>query len=96
MINKCKDSYSSIANLIFLSWLTDIKGCIQDRKFTQWEAIKLVKDFTAGCAQDGVTFYMGMVAENKQTFKGFISHLISIFQSGETVSDLISEFYGQA
>ena len=39
---------------------------------------------------------MGMVVEEQQTFKGLIQHLKNAFQSGKTISKLISDFYGQA
>ena len=57
-------------------------------------SIQLVKDFTAERAQDEVEFYMGMVAEEDQSFEGLINHLCDAFLSGETLSELISDFYG--
>ena len=36
---------------------------------------------------------MGMVEEDQQTFEGLVQHLKNGFQSGETVSELISNFY---
>ena len=47
------------------------------------------------CARDEVEFYMGMIAEEDQSFKGLIDHLCDAFQSGTTLSELISDFYGQ-
>ena len=61
---------------------------------TEREAIQLVKDFTAKRAHDEVEFYMGMIADNQQTFDGLVNHLKNAFQLGETVSELISDFYG--
>ena len=61
---------------------------------TEREAIKLVKDFTAERAHDEVEFYMGMIADEQQSFDGLVNHLKNAFQSGETVSELISDFYG--
>ena len=40
-----------------------------------------MKDFTAEHARDEVEFYMGMVADDQQTFKGPIKHLKNAFQS---------------
>ena len=62
---------------------------------TEREAIQLVKDFTAERAHNEVEFYMGMIADDLQTFDGLVDHLKNAFQSGETVSELISDFYGQ-
>ena len=35
-----------------------------------------------------------MTADDQQTFNGLVNHLKNAFQSGETVSKLISDFYG--
>ena len=58
--------------------------------------MQLIKDFTAEHARSEVEFYMGMVAEQQQTFKGLTQHLKNAFQSGKTISELISDFYGWA
>ena len=68
-----------MANLIFQSWLKDIKVNVKDWNLTEREAILLVKDFTPKCACDKVEFYMGMVAEEQQTFDGLINHCKSAF-----------------
>ena len=93
-ISKLKGGYSSSAGLIFQSWLKDIH--VEDRQLMQREAIQLVKDFTADQAQDEVELYMCMVAEEDQSFEGLIDHLCDAFQLGETLSELISDFYGQS
>ena len=58
------------------------------------EAIQLVKDFTAQCAYHEVECYMGMVAEDHQTFEGIVQYLKNTFQFGETISEIIRDFYG--
>ena len=95
-IRTLKGGYSSSARLIFKAWLKDICVCVEDRRLTQREAIQLVKDFTVECAWDEVEFYMGMMAEEDQPFEGLIDHLHDAFQSGETLSELISNFYAQS
>ena len=95
-INKLKGGYSATANLIFQSWLKDIRVHVEDRNLTEREAMQLVKDFTAEGARNEVEFYMGMVADEKQTFEGLVQHLKNAFQSGETTSELISDFYARA
>ena len=95
-INKLKGGYSATANLIFQSWLKDIRVHVEERNLSQREAIQLVKDFTAEHARDEVEFYMGMVADDQQTFEGLVQHLKNAFQSGETTSKLISDFYARA
>ena len=93
-INKLKGGYSATANLIFQSWLKDINAHVEDQNLTEREAIQLVKDFPAERAHDEVEFYMGMIADEQQSFDGLVKHLKNAFQSGETVSELISDFYG--
>ena len=93
-INKLKGGYSATANLIFQSWLKDINIHVKDQNLTEREAIQLVKDFTPERAHDEVEFYMGMTADDQQTFNGLVNHLKNAFQLGETVSELISDFYG--
>ena len=36
---------------------------------------------------------MGMITDDQQTFDGLVNHLKNAFQSGEIVSELISDFY---
>ena len=95
-INKVKGGYSATANLIFQLWLKDINAHIEDQNLTEREAIQLVKDFTAERAHDEVEFYMGMIADEQQSFDGLVNHLKNAFQLGETVSELISNFYGRS
>ena len=95
-INKLRGGYSATANLIFQSWLKDIRVHVEDRNLSQREAMQLVKDFTAEHARDEVEFYMGMVTDDQQTFEGLVQHLKNAFQSGETTSELISNFYARA
>ena len=95
-INKLKGGYSAMANLIFQSWIKDIRVHVEDRNLTEREAMQLVKDFTSEHAGNEVEFYMGMVVDEQQTFEGLVQHLKNAFQSGETTSELISDFYARA
>ena len=95
-INKLKGGYSATANLIFQSWLKDINAHVEDRNLTEREAIQLVKDFTADRARNEVEFYMGMIADKQQSFDGLVNHLKNAFQLGETMSELISDFYSRS
>ena len=78
-INKLKDGYSAKANLIFQSWLRDIRVHVEDQNLMEREAMQLSKDFTAECAHDEVDLYMGMVTEDQPTFEGLIQHLKNAF-----------------
>ena len=85
-ISKLNGGYSSSAGLIFQSWLKDIHIHVEDRRLKQREAMQLVKDFTTEHAWDEVEVYMGMIAEEDQSFKGLIDHLHDAFQSGMSSS----------
>ena len=95
-INKLKGGYSATANLIFQSWLKDIRVHVEDRNLSEREAMQLIKDFTAEHARNEVEFYMGMVADDQQTFQSLVQHLKNAYQSKETTSELISNFYARA
>ena len=82
--------------MIFQLWLKDVRDHVEDQNLIEREAMQLVKDFTAEHACNEVVFYMGMVMEDQQNFEGLIQHLKNAFQCGETISELISDFYGQA
>ena len=90
-INKLKGGYSATANLIFQSWLKDIRVHVEDQNLTEREAMQLITEH----ACNKVEFYLGMVTEDQQTFEGLVQHLKNAFQSGETISKLISDFYSQ-
>ena len=62
---------------------------------TEKEAIQLVKDFTAERACNEIEFYMGIIADDQQSFDGLENHLKHAFQLGETVIELLSDFYSQ-
>ena len=94
-INKLKDWYSATAKLIFQSWLKDIKVHVKDQNLTERETIQLVKDFMEERAHDEVEFCMGMIMDDQQTVDDLVNHLRNAFQSGETVNELISDFYSQ-
>ena len=93
-IYNLKGGYSVTANLIFQLLLKDINIHVKDWNLTEREPIQLVKDFTAERACDEVEFYMDLIADDQQTFDGLVNHLKNAFQLGETVSELISDFYG--
>ena len=52
-----------MANLIFQSWIKDIRVHVEDRNLSEREAIQLIKDFTVERAGNKVEFYMGMVTD---------------------------------
>ena len=92
-VAKFKGGYSSNASLVFQSWLKDIRVYTIEHHLSQWEAIQLVKDYTSEQARSEVEYYLGLTPEQEQSFQGLIDHLSLAFQSCETVSSLIADFY---
>ena len=92
---KFKGGYSSDASLIFQSWLKDIRVYTIERRLSQREAIQLVKDYTSEQARSEVEHYLGLTPKEEQSFQGLIDHLSLAFQSCETVSSLIADFYNR-
>ena len=90
-----KGGYSLDASLVFQSWLKDIRVYTIECCLSQWEAIQLVKDYTSEQARSEVEYYLGLTPEQEQCFQGLIDHLSLAFQSCETVSSLIADFYNQ-
>ena len=60
---------------------------------SQQEVIQLVKDYTSEQARSKVEYYLGLTSKDEQSFEGLIDHLSLAFQSCETVSSLIADFY---
>ena len=85
--------YSSNASLVFQLWLKDIWVYVLECHLSQWEAIQLVKDYTSEQARSEVEYHLGLTPEGEQSFQRLIDHLSLTFQSCETVSSLIADFY---
>ena len=90
-IQKLKGRYSANAMLVFNSWLKDIEMCVRERKLTNMEAIQLIKDYTAEGARGAVEFYLDTTATWK--YHELVEHLRTSFESGETFSSLVRDFY---
>ena len=56
----------------------------------------MVKDYTSEHAWLEVEYYLGLTPESEESFQGLIDHLSLTFQSCETVSSLIADFYNQS
>ena len=56
---------------------------MEDWNLTEREAIQLVKNFTTERAHDEVEFYMGMSADDQQTFDDLVDHLKCISVRGD-------------
>ena len=94
-VAKFKGGYSFDASLIFQSWLKDIRVYTIEHRLSQRKAIQLVKDYTSEQARSEVEYYLGLTPKEEQSFQGLIDHLSLAFQSCETVSSLIADFYNQ-
>ena len=92
---KLKGGYSSDTSLVFQSWLQDIWVYVIECHLSQLEAIQLVKDYTSKHAWLKVENYLGLSPKSEQSFQRLIDHFSLIFQSCETVSSLIGDFYNQ-
>ena len=92
-VAKLKGGYSSNASLVFQSWLKDIRVYILECHLSQWEAIELVNDYTSEYAWLEVEYYLVLTPKSEQSFQGLIDHISLTFQSCETVSSLIVDFY---
>ena len=75
------------ANLVFQSWLKDIRVNVVDQNLTLRETNQLIKDFTAEYSYSIVEFYMGMVTEEEQIFEDLINYLENAFIYVETISE---------
>ena len=95
-VAKFKGGYSSDASLVFQSWLKDIHVYTIECSLSQQEAIQLVKDYTSERARSEMEYYLDLSPEEEQSFQELIDHLSLTFQSCETVSSLIADFYNQS
>ena len=92
-IAKLKVGYSANTALIFNSWLKGIDMCVQDCNLTEHEAVQLVKDYTIEHAHGAVEFYLD--TNDQWNYVGLIEHLRTSFESGETFSSLLGDFYAR-
>ena len=90
-IQKLKGRYSANAMLVFNSWLKDIEMCVKERKLTNMEVVQLVKDYTSEGARGAVEFYLDTTSTWK--YHELIEHLRTSFESSETFSSLVGDFY---
>ena len=67
--------------------------CVQDCNLTEHEAVQLVKDYTTEHACGAVEFYLD--TNNQWSYAGLIEHLRTSFESGETFSSLLGDFYAR-
>ena len=72
-INKLKGGYSATANLIFQSWIKDIRVHVEDRNLTQREAMQLVKDFKLSVPMMRLNFIWGWLWRCNRHLKALFS-----------------------
>ena len=95
-VAKLKGGCSSDASLVFQSWLKDIQMYVLECHLSQWKGIQLVKGYTSEYAWLKIEYFLGLTSKRKQSFQGLIDHLHLTFQSCETVSSLLGDFYNQS
>ena len=72
-IQKFRGGTSSVALLVFKSWMQDIKCTIKDRNLSTDEALQLVKEFSEGSARDNINFYLEVT--EKPSIEGLLENL---------------------
>ena len=90
-IQKLKGRYSANAMLVFNSWLKDIEMCVKERNVTNMETVQLGKGLYIRRCKRVVEFYLDTTTTWK--YHELIEHLRTSFESGETFSSLVSDFY---
>ena len=90
-ISKSKGGYLANAALIFNSWLKDIDMCVWDCKLTEHKVVQLVNDYMTEHGHGAVEFYLDM--NNQWSYSKLTEHLRTYFESGETFSSLLGDFY---
>ena len=65
--------------------------CVKERKLSNMEAVQLVKDYTSEGARGAVEFCLDTISTWK--YHELIEHLQTLFESGETFSSLVKDFY---
>ena len=90
-IQKLKGGYSANVMLIFNSLLKDIEMCMSEQKFTNMEAVQLVKDYTMEGARGAIEFYLDTNSTWK--YEELIQYLRASFESSESFSSLVGDFY---
>ena len=93
-ISKLKGGYSANAMLVFNSWLKDIKMCIQEQRLSNLEAVQLIKDYTSDNVRGAVEFYLD--TNSTWSYKALIEHLRTSFETGESFSSLVGDFYSRS
>ena len=83
--------YSANAMLVFNSWLKDIEMCVNEWKLTNMEAVQLIKDYTSEGARGAAEFNLDTTSMWK--CHELIEHLRTSFESSETFSSLVRDFY---
>ena len=93
-ISKLKGGYSANAMLVFNFWLKDIKMCIQEGRLSNMEAVQLIKDYTSEIVRGAVEFYLD--TNSTWNYMALIEHLRTSFETGNSLSSLVGDFYSQS
>ena len=90
-IQKFRGGTSSGTLLMFKSWMQDIRCAIKDSNLNNDEVLQLIKEFSEGCAQDNINFYLEVT--DKPSVDGLFENLRQVFSSGEDGQQMLAEFY---
>ena len=78
--------------LVFNSWLKENEMCVKAHKLSDTEAVQQIKDYTVENARGAVEFYLD--ANTKWSYHIIIEHHQTSFESAETFSTLVHNFFG--
>ena len=68
--------------------------CIQEQRLSNLEAVQLIKDYTSDNARGAVEFCL--ITNSTWSYKALIEHLRTSFETGESFSSLVSDFYSRS
>ena len=71
--------------------MQDIECAIKDRNLNNEEALKLVKEFSEGCARDNINFYLEVT--DSPSVDGLFENLRQVSSSGEDGQQMLAKFY---
>ena len=77
--------------LIFNSWLKGMEMCVREQTLLNTEAVQLMKDYTTEGERGAIEFYLDTTTTWK--YEELIEHLRTSFESSETFSSLVGDFY---
>ena len=73
--------------------MQDIQCTIKDHNLNNNKLLQLIKEFSEGCAQDNINFYLKVT--DKPSVDGLFENLRQVFSSGEDRQQMLAKFYSR-